>query len=363
MKRLIYTILLPLLVVGCNKDNDLLQDDPRARIYLSAVTEPSVVTRTPYEYITPNENPEGILMATVLASTTPNQFLNTGDNGKGSDGTVDGVVSIHAMTEFDNGAPQLLSQAVYPIDGKTVYFVGFHPMQGWVVPGSTAPDIDPVNGGKLATFTFNGTHDVMFAPRIEGTYATSGDQINTAALTFKHLLTWFKLKVSAEDEKVNNAWGKIKSIKITSLDKVSIDISSNYDAVNSVTFSGEGDTQFNFYQKGSDVVFPSAGGYELEHHPVEVAYVLCAPVDAKAPYFESGEEIFPAEYVMTIETEHRMVTLPIDLKKDATNYFAENTRGRCFTINLKFTMGNTVVVTATVSDWGFGGTGNAEFGE
>ena len=60
------------------------------------------------------------------------------------------------------------------------------------------------------------------------------------------------------------------------------------------------------------------------------------------------------------------MVVPIDLKVNASEYFGEDevndttTRSRCFTINLTFKMGNTIVVTADVTDWDLGGGADVE---
>lgn len=361
MRELAFVIstIFALFMVGCHNDIDhTINDDKYAQIYLSASTERSVETRAPYDYTVPNENEDGILHAAVWASSVQLSYLNTGENGRNDDGKV----AIHTSADFNSGEPQLLNQAVYPKSGTPVYFIGLHPQTGW----------DNNNDGKSANYTFSGAQDVMFAPRIEGQYADPTNLVfDVPVLNFKHLLTWLKIKIVAEDATTRDAWGKIISIKVNSHDRVSVAIdytsAEGFVYADHVEYSTVGDGWFPLYSNdGTDAVFPPTSGYDMEYYPnvtapQEVAYVLCSPVDAvDKMVIAGGEEVDSPEYTLQIETERRSVTLPIDLMKNATQYFEGSTRGKCFTLNLTFRMGNTIVVSADVEDWTLGGMGIVE---
>lgn len=352
---------------GCSDDAGFVDDNGTGSIYLSAVTEKNIETRAPYEYTIPN-NTDGVLNASVWASTNYKSFLNTGENGKvdknGND--VDGKVAIYTSASFDSGNPKLLNQAVYPKSGKTVSFIGLHPQIGW---GSDA-------AGTRATFTFNGSQDVMFAPRIQGKYADPNDLgivFDVPVLHFKHLLTWLKINIMAENEETVNAWGKIIDMKITSQDNLTVSLdyeeSPGYVYTDHVVYATEGDGLLPLYYNGGDNVFPGVNGYTMEYYPdvekpVKVAYVLCSPVQGVEKTVNAGGvNVTVPEYTLYIETEHRKVTLPIDLKINETSYFTEHSRAKCFTLNLTFMMGNTIVLSAELDeldDWRLGGIGNKE---
>jgi hypothetical protein len=123
---------------------------------------------------------------------------------------------------------------------------------------------------------------------------------------------------------------------------------------------------FPLYKSGSDEVFPAEGGYQMQYisdkvtAPIEVAYVMCSPVEAKAQHTIEGEDVAYPEYMLHITTERRVVTLPIDLRQNTTEFFTGSTRGKSFTLNLTFKMGNAIVVTANVEDWRYGGGGSAD---
>jgi hypothetical protein len=99
--------------------------------------------------------------------------------------------------------------------------------------------------------------------------------------------------------------------------------------------------------------------------PQEVAYVLCAPVIATASAVVGGVDTPTAEYTLHIETSRRKVSLPIDLRINDTSggYYTGSTRGKYFTLNLTFKMGNTIVVSSKVQDWALGGFGDMSFDE
>lgn len=343
-----------------------------APIYLSAITEHSTDTRAPYEYTSPNDGENGVLHAAIWASSFGND--NTGYtypnpatplNGKNGEGDNANQVAIHATADFDSSAPQLLNQAVYPKIGTTVFFVGLHPQSGWTE-----------NADKnKANFTFDGSNDVMFAPRIMGQYATSDNNnvvINAPQLHFHHLLTWLKVRIKAEDDEVVTAWGKITKMEISSDTKVEIDLSDKKSDASATVSNGEFDFskcefsttgRLNLYKAGSDDVLATPNnGYVMSAANSQdvVAYVLCSPVDAVDKTVVNGEDVTVPEYILYIETENRRVEVPIDLKKNATDYYTGNTRGKHFTLNLTFKMGNTIIVTAQADDWEFGGTGNVE---
>lgn len=378
MKRLIYILIFgALLVVGCQKQSLPTQRADGSAIYLTATTEGHASTRIPYELTAPNETANGVLHASIWASsfysaldgyTYPNPTPPL--NGKNGTGVNEHQVAIHATAEFDSPSPQLLDQAVYPQSGTPVFFVGLHPQSGWQTDADS----------KSATYTFNGSQDVMYAPRIEGQYADVSlgmDLVfDVPELKFWHLLSWMKIRMIAEDEETMSAWGKITDIKITSKNSVTIDINRTDDSIGGdgkldlscATFSNTAgfDGLMPLYQTATNTLFPAAGGYQLKYYtegvtvPEEVAYVLCSPVDALAVEIVGGVEVASPEYELHIETEHRKVVLPIDLRKNSTTLFEGTTRAKCFTLNLTFKMGNTITVTADVVDWTLGGTGYAE---
>lgn len=391
MKRSSYTILL-FCLCSCAGHVVPEQADEGSRIWLSAAVEMSEATRSPYmpdkasDGDTYHPASDNVLSADVWGSTDAYVFKHEEySEGNPYDGSQDGgKVAIHTTATFRSGDPQLLSAAIYGKDGDTappVYFVAFHP-NGWTTPGDESE-------GTVATYTFDGNDDVMFAPQVSGHYAT--DFASSPELYFRHLLTWLRIEMKAENETVSNSWGPLKSITIRSNSAVTVDLTSDaYNAgeykFNDITFSGE--TDMNFYRtdeeevfEGSEMtvrkvftddVFPESGGYLIpgkpdgateDIDPEEVAYVMCAPVNATEDKVVDGKDVPSEEYVITITTEKRTVTIPVDLQEEAGTPYEGSTRRKQFTLSLLFKMGNTVSVATSVKDWVPGGVVVSEFGD
>lgn len=357
MKRWIYIILTGALcgLSACQPHEWDAMDDTDRRIYLKAQVEnASVQSRVPYELTAPALVTP--LEVDVWASTTANKFENGLANGS------DGTVSYHTTARFTNAQEQLLDDVIYPRENK-VYFVGMHP-RGWTTQDGTS-----------AVYTFDGNDDVMSAPQIEGEYAANVAPDDWPILSFQHLLTWLRIEIAAESEAVRDAWGKVTSLTVKSRNKVTVDLSRTYEdkkhdgADATVHFSGE--TDLDFYQMGTDNVFPQTEGYTLELPKQEgseevfpeVAYVLCAPVNATEKSVVEGVEGPTDEYILTVTTENRTVNLGIDLKSAENTLFNQSTMGHQFTLRLRFKMGDNISVSAVSTDWVNGGIGKGEFDE
>ena len=337
MKRMLYIVSVVCFCLACQKEDPLVTDTP---IYLSASVERAVETRAPYQSA-PNPTLNEILHAAVWATNTEPRAYT----GKGYDGKNNGdVVDVYGTADFNDGQPKLLNNAVYPQSGVQVDFIGLHPQEGWTTEN---------NEGKVAVFTLDGSHDVMFAPKQTGTYAETNDVANVLELNFQHLLTWLKIKIKAENEMVARSWGKVLEMKISSKNRVSIDLTKNYSFEECVSFSGD-DDWLSLRAIGTDGVFPSIGGFDLTntYRYNEEAYVLCQPVVATSE--DMGNPT--AEYSLYIRTERREVILPIDLRRNANDGFDGSTRAKHFTLNLDFMVGNIVTIQAEVTDWVLGGS-------
>lgn len=358
MKRWKYILLTGTLYAlsACQSDEWNVADDADRRIYLKAQVESaSVQSRVPYELTAPTL--VAPLEVDVWASTIANKFEAGTSNGS------DGTVSLHTTARFTNAQEQLLDDVIYPPQ-NAVHFVGMHP-RGW-----------ETTEGSSATYIFDGKDDVMFAPRIEGKYAENAAPEKWPTLTFKHLLTWLRIEMVAESEAVRDAWGRVTDITIKSKNRVTVDLGKTYiekkhDAVDAtVHFSGE--TDLKFYQIGTNETFPGDGGYTLkgpqyagsdEKYIEEVAYVLCAPVNATEKEVVDGVEVPTTEYTLTIKAEKRQAEVNIDLKSAAGTCFNQTTMGHQFILLLRFKMGDNISVSAVATDWVNGGIGTEEFDE
>ena len=191
-------------------------------------------------------------------------------------------------------------------------------------------------------------------------------------------------------EKVRDAWGKIKSLTITSKNQVTIHNigTTGYKEVDGTPtidrneFTNEGNVSFsnetslNLYCHNTDDQFPITGKDNDNTVPNEfkgviptsvtpVAYVMCAPVQG---IIKDALENPVPEYTLHIKTEHREMDIPLDLKGDDGTLFDENTMGRMFTIVLNFKMGDVISVSTEISvggdaDWFTHGTGSGDLEE
>lgn len=377
MRRIIHISLL-ICLISCQQ-NGLDAVQVGAPIYVAASVGGSTMTKAPYMpmdnkgHMVETPSPEHPLKTDVWGSTTSYIFTEEFyDQEKtrpwdGSDES--GKVAIHTDATFQSGDPQLLRAAIYNKNTKpTVYFVAFSPISQGAEKWVASED------GKSASFVFSGNDDVMFAPQVQGTYAT--DYSKSPVLSYRHLLTWLRVEMQAESKEVSDSWGAIKSMTIRSNSNVKIDLQKeayNNDGTynfENVVFSEE--TDLNFYKtieeesydgaqvtmkkKFTDEVFTDIKVPYLKKE--ELAYVLCAPVVGTDKKVVDGEEIDAEEYVITISTDKRNVAIPVDLRHMVSGEvqpFLGSTRCMQFTLSLNFKMGNTIYLTSSVQDWKVGG--------
>ncbi len=345
------------LLPSCKEDRMDADTDADRCIYLRAMVEGTMATtRMPYILTAPNRN--NPLNVAVWASTAQHVFTHTdGANGK------DGTVALHTTANFTNGSEQLLNDAVYPKTDATtpVYFVGLHPQTGWTTTdGKTAVNSTAIDGKT----------DVMFAPQISGTYGGNTDNITWPTFHFHHLLTWLRIQMVAESEEVSKAWGRVTGLTIKSQKEICIDLSKGETEIAEATTFSEDETDLKFYQTDTDEEFPGADGYGLKgpygstdynSYIEEVAYVLCTPVEATEKDTETENKT--TEYILTVTTERRTVTVDVDLMDGDGSYFDKNTRNHQFVLLLKFKMGDNISVMAQPVDWKTGGLGSGELKE
>ena len=366
-----------ILLAACEKNTaDIPEGQP---IYLTATLPEEGLTKVPFEGSAPTtSNP---LNVAVWASTISATFKDEGHDGSA---VYDHKVSIHTEGHFQSGEPQLLSQAIYPpprqgssgaYTADPVYFVAMHPLTDW-----------STTDGTEAVYKFSGCEDVMYAPQVSGAYDTNEQSevvTNSPTLDFKHLLTRISVKMGiqlGEDENlmdVQNAWGDVTGLKIQAYNRtgdflegpntVTIDLAqgSSFDYSTGLTFSyrnSEGNevsslgTAMSFYSKGTDEIFPPSVGFTLTEQITEVAYVMCAPVDAT-----DADAAGNHEYVVTVTTENRGdQEVVLDLRESDAKMFSGSTRGKHFGVTLKFKKGSAIATVAEVSEWVNGGFGTGD---
>jgi hypothetical protein len=341
MKRLfILALNLIFAITGCSSIQSDITDE-KSKVYLAASTEQTTETKAPYLATDPKDAPLTVL---ILASTTENSFPNTGKDGTDSH---NGVINKHIEANFQNSQQQLINGIYYNRNHSSdiANFVGLYPSTGW-----TGKDTY-----TIVTREFDGKTDLMYAPATKGQY---GNQLKPK-LIFKHLLTYLKIELSAENEGAISAWGAIESMTINCRNTLNLDITTGQ-----VSYPGT-PSECEFYNKFDDSPFVSSNKpYTLTVEAKEAAYILCAPVDAIVKeQYEPFNRI--PEYTITLSTTYRKnIVLDIDLKTaegelDAA-YFNKNTAGYMFTIGLKFKMGNNIAISTSITDWTTGGIGTGE---
>ena len=374
MNNLLKYLMLSLLpcLFACEQDESLSSIDTNdtATITIAAsIDNGKADTRMAYdnsENIPSVGKPFGPVA--IWASTETKTYADGADNGSDEN-----TVSMHITETFTSGTKLINNDTdqggiVYPyqrgrITNPTVYFTGFYPETAWTTSNWTQ-QWSVTDSNHKANFNFDGTHDVMYAPQVEGVFAGVVPELH-----FYHLLTFLRFKLQAENEEASIAWGKITDIKLSkqyNSGKVSpyseVTINLNPDIVpvtlsdieNITTFSSNV-SSLSLYSTDTDDVFPGSNGYSLITTASEVAYVICAPVNASSS---------TTDYTLTITTEYRgAITLDIDLKSGVNSAAEGSTMGQMFTVNLVFRLDNNIAVATTVGSWITGGVGSKHIEE
>lgn len=341
MKYWSFICIFSLLIMsGCssNIDRDMNED---LRVYICASVDKAVDTRTPYvpsdDADTEPDIPDDAhpLSVKILASTDPQAYVNGGEPGDPESGAY--YVAYHTAANFKSGNKQLLEGVIYSKDQTNIYFTGMHPEDGWTVTAD----------GRTASYTSEGHEDVMYAHKDNGYYSTEASVF--PIMVFHHLMTWLRFEIKAQDVDIAQTWGKIKEIQIHAGNKVEIDLTHEFDNDNEnenwkTYISHPGPVvELPLYAKGTDDVFPGAVPYPIPYNSSEeVAYVMCAPVNASAQ---------ETDYLLDITTENRSATVSVNLKAAAGTDFSGSTMGKQFTLLLTFKPGNNIAVSANVTDW------------
>lgn len=261
-RKLLYGLFaLSLLTAGCGDQEDIsLPSFNGQRIAVSAnvmavgATTRSVVA-VPYEQTTPSASK--LLDASVWFSTTSGNYANTGTPGS------EATLPLHSRVQFNSGG------AVYPYSdvlrypgSGTVYAVGLYPYSGYNASVWTSTDASDAADNTKASHVINGVDDLMFASE-----QSAGDKDDpvTAPLAFNHLLTWLKIKISAESGNAVDAWGDLTNITIQNPNS-KLTVSLNTGAVE--------------YHGSSADVDAFTGTQSLEIPDYQIASIFCAPAKA-----------------------------------------------------------------------------------
>jgi len=325
---------LMLLPSSCGGDapEPLPGDGKGKEVYIRASVAGSTPSgRGPYEQSAPSV--DSPLDALVWASPATGSYA-------GASGLLSATKESKVL--FLSGLPQLINGLLYPEDKKPLFFVAMHPESGW-----TAKD-------NIAYFTFTGSEDLLFAKETQGVYAQTEP---LPELEFKHLLTLLTVRLKAADEEAAEAWGKLISMRVESLNEASIVLDGSDDPF----YFGGSKIDFDFRDAGSDTVFPGDDD-ALPVDKAREAYVLCAPITVTPPSgAPDGTDVSDEKYVIVLQTENRTVRLPVEMTDIMTGSGTEtfaggSTMGHRFTLNLNLRLGYNITTEASVDKWVYGGS-------
>lgn len=334
MKKILFTVLAAAALVGCTKENSGVTYADNEILASATTLSVDAITKAPVEgYGT------GFL-ARVPISQTDGDYT-----------TEYGTAAFMKFTDATNAVGFVSSDGsasaakFYPANGS-VYLCGLFPATTWTM-----------NGTK-ASFTFNGSHDVMAAPQVTSTKADAPDSYKT--LAFKHLLTQITVKFNAETEEDAKAWGNITGLELLSAENGEVKLANQAIVTlkdGTAEFTGTAGTGFYAVTGGTTY---SDTEYSSTAIPVDnataVAYTMCAPVKADG---NTG-----AEYKLKITSASNATEIvDINLKQSGNSAdFVDSTAGYSFNIELTF-KATEIKAIATITPWKDGGTTTVTVGE
>jgi len=333
-KQHTFTAVLPWLAAlfaavalsSCDNGSEPHPDPAAGReVYIRAAVGNKSSSRGPFEAGAPSVDTP--LDAVVWATPTSHSYTS-------ATGALNKPAVVETKVLFLSGEPQLIKGIEYPADKSPLYFVAMHPETGWASEGN-----------NVAYHSFSGCEDLLFAKETHGSY---GDT-NQPKLEFKHLLTQLCVKLRAESEEAAEAWGKLKSLTVKSLNRASISISTDEP---SFYFDGS-ETDFNFFIAGTDAIFPGDDDTLPYDGTKKEAYVLCAPIMD----LTGGTDTADKKYIIILETENRKIKQSVDMTDIGTEAFAGgSTMGHKFTLDICLKLGYNITTETTVDKWVYGGS-------
>ena len=243
-KNLLYTLPMMLAFVACTDtaDEPLAGGDICLNAAVGEIENRAVAN--PYKGVTPTgQNP---LKAWVWFSNDENVYGNDEESGLTH-------LPCRTVMEFE-GAPVFAYNTTgqnlkYDTGSNSmVYCVGFYP----------AENVWNTTDGKTATATIDGENDLMYAPKISGTWE---NPLQTQI--YQHLQNWVKVCVCATSQDAADVWGKITDISVSTKTSVSVDVTTD-----AITYSGDG-TMFVFES--------TEEGQPLHTTMQEFGSVFCSP--------------------------------------------------------------------------------------
>ncbi len=331
MKKFIFPLVAVLGFAACNPENENPMGDGNGDEIKLQMTQLSIDTRAPYMATTPSA--DAPLLARVLCSQTKGDY-----NAEIEEANNNGFMNFTAAsteTSFCLKDGTTITPKSFPRGVNNVYLVGLYPAETWTK-----------NAGTSASFEFDGSDDIMFAPE---TVTTRGEEPAIGTLAFGHKMTKINIQLRAVDNASIVPWGEIENIALTGVGanqpNQQVEISF---ADGKATFSDQVASLRCYGMDGTDYTDEAYAATALTTTPTTVAYTICEPVDA------TGGET--DEYTLTVTSSTKGdVPVSFSLTNTENAEFTGNTAGYAFTVTLSFSAVE-IQAQATVTPWDEQGT-------
>lgn len=336
MKKYIFPLVAVLGFAACTPENENPMGDGNDEIKLQ-MTQLNIETRAPYMAQEPSA--QAPLLARVLCSQTQGNYKVEVDEANNNGFMNFTAASTKTSFCLNNGT---ITPKSFPRGVDSVYLVGLYPAETWTKNTDTS-----------ASFNFNGSNDIMFAP--EAT-TVKGGAVGT--LAFGHKMTKINIQLRAVDDASITRWGEIENIALTGVGAAAAEPNTTVEVVfadGAATFSNAAASLACYGTDGTDYTDKAyAGTTALTTTPTTVAYTICQPVDATDGATD--------EYTLTVTSSTKGdVPVSFSLTSNTDDEFTGNTAGYAFTVTLSFSAVE-IQAQATVTPWDEQGTTDVTVG-
>lgn len=208
-KSIIPVFSLILLTAACSSENDPINGGSEKETKSEIVVGTKVTTRASVE----SDNTGAITSSATLdvaflraANATSINWTTATAADQATTGTGPGRLYATLTPAASGNTIAFDNAQYYHGDPLTKSFLkGYYPKDATLTKASTAPEY------VSATWTIDGTKDLMVSDYLEGSKTNAGTAI---PLEFRHLLSKITIKVIAENADVANRWGAVTAVKI-----------------------------------------------------------------------------------------------------------------------------------------------------
>lgn len=336
MKKFIFPLVAVLGFAACNPENENPMGDGNGDEIKLQMTQLSIDTRAPYMATTPSADDP--LLARVLCSRTQGNY--TAEIEEANNNGFMNFTAASTETSFclNDGTVKPKS---FPKGVNDVYLVGLYPAETWTK-----------NAGTSASFNFDGSDDIMFAPETVTTRGEEPEEPTIGTLAFGHKMTKINIQLRAVDDASIAPWGEIENIALTGVGAAADQPNTTVEvafADGDATFSNAAASLACYRTDGTDYTDEAYDGTAaLTTTATTVAYTICQPVDATGGTTN--------EYTLTVTSSTKGdVPVPFSLTNATGAEFTGNTAGKAFTVTLSFSAVE-IKAQATVTPWDEQGT-------